>query len=135
MRVDHHPEILELFDRMVSGRFVEIDGAFKLAPDGAESHTPMTSTFSTVRVLFESGEFLRHRAQEDQWLIIDEPELNLHPQNQVLMGRLLAALSHEGLKILATTPSDYIVRELSILVILSQKTSQHCLLVTLQSMF
>ncbi|WP_413442494.1 hypothetical protein [Corynebacterium glutamicum] len=51
------------------------------------------------------------------------------------MGRLLAALSHAGLKILATTPSDYIVRELSILVILSQKTSQHCLLVTLQSMF
>ncbi|WP_374750004.1 AAA family ATPase [Corynebacterium glutamicum] len=66
---------------------------------------------------------------------MDEPELNLHPQNQVLMGRLLAALSHAGLKILATTPSDYIVRELSILVILSQKTSQHCLLVTLQSMF
>lgn len=119
--VERHPEILELFDRMVSGKFVEIDGAFKFAPDGAEGPIPMTSTSSTVRALFELGEFLRHRAQKGQWLIIDEPELNLHPQNQVLMGRLLAALSNAGLKILVTTHSDYIVRELSILVMLSQK--------------
>ncbi|AKF28454.1 hypothetical protein YH66_13465 [[Brevibacterium] flavum] len=117
----HHPEVLELFDRMVSGRFVEIDGAFKFAPEGAEGPIPMTSTSSTVRALFELGEFLRYRAQKGQWLIIDEPELNLHPQNQVLMGRLLAALSNAGLKILVTTHSDYIVRELSILVMLSQK--------------
>lgn len=119
--VEQHPEILALFDRMVSGRFVEIDGAFKFAPDGAEGPIPMTSTSSTVRALFELGEFLRHRAQKGQWLIIDEPELNLHPQNQVLMGRLLAALSNAGLKILVTTHSDYIVRELSILVMLNQK--------------
>ncbi|BAU97020.1 hypothetical protein N24_2758 [Corynebacterium suranareeae] len=119
--VDEHPEILRLFDAMVSGRFVESDGEFKFAPDGATGSIPLTSTSSTVRALFELGEFLRHSAKKGQWLIIDEPELNLHPHNQILMGRLLAALSNAGLKILVTTHSDYIVRELSILVMLKQR--------------
>lgn len=118
---DDHPAILELFDQMVSGRFVEKDGEFKFAPQGAGTSIAMVSTSSTVRSLFELDIFLRHIAKKGQWLIIDEPELNLHPKNQVLMGRLLAALSNAGLKILITTHSDYIVRELSILVLLSQR--------------
>jgi energy-coupling factor transporter ATP-binding protein EcfA2 len=52
-------------------------------------------------------------------LIIDEPELNLHPHNQRLVARLLARLARSGLKVLISTHSDYIIRELNNLLMLS----------------
>ena len=45
--------------------------------------------------------------------MIDEPELNLHPKNQILVARLLVLLVNAGIKVFITTHSDYIVRELS----------------------
>ena len=46
-------------------------------------------------------------------LIIDEPELNLHPDNQRKMAGLLARLVNSGVKVLVTTHSDYLIRELN----------------------
>lgn len=46
-------------------------------------------------------------------LIIDEPELNLHPDNQRKMAGLLARLVNCGVKVLVTTHSDYLIRELN----------------------
>ena len=51
--------------------------------------------------------------------MIDEPELNLHPNNQILIGRLIALLVNAGIKVFITTHSDYIVREISNCIILN----------------
>ena len=52
--------------------------------------------------------------------MIDEPELNLHPQNQRRMARLFARLVNLGVDVFVTTHSDYIVKELNTLIMLNQ---------------
>ena len=54
-----------------------------------------------------------------KFLIIDEPELNLHPQNQRKVARLLARIVRAGIKVMISTHSDHIVRELNNLIMLS----------------
>ncbi|AFY49572.1 hypothetical protein Nos7524_3793 [Nostoc sp. PCC 7524] len=55
---------------------------------------------------------LRYLAEPDELLIIDEPEMNLHPAVQVEITELLAMLVQAGLKVLITTHSPYIVEHL-----------------------
>lgn len=71
---------------------------------------------SSVRALADLWFYLRCYAQEGDLLIIDEPELNLHPRNQRFMARLLAMISRAGINILITTHSEYIIRELNYLI-------------------
>lgn len=56
---------------------------------------------------------LRYLVEPDEWLIIDEPEMNLHPSAQVEMIEFLAMLVQAGLNVLITTHSPYIVDHLS----------------------
>ena len=58
-------------------------------------------------------------AQKGDFIIIDEPELNLHPDNQRLIARFFGILINEGFKLLISTHSDYIVRELNNMIMLS----------------
>lgn len=71
---------------------------------------------SSVRALADLWFYLRYYAQKGDLLIIDEPELNLHPKNQRFMARLLAMISRAGINILITTHSEYILRELNYLI-------------------
>ena len=71
---------------------------------------------SSVRALVDLWFYLRYYARKGDLLIIDEPELNLHPRNQRLMARLLAMISRAGINILITTHSEYIIRELNYLI-------------------
>jgi predicted ATPase len=52
--------------------------------------------------------------------MVDEPELNLHPENQCRMARLFARLVNLGIKVFITTHSDYIIKELNTLIMLKQ---------------
>ena len=51
--------------------------------------------------------------------MIDEPELNLHPENQRKLAQFVTALVNARVKVFMTTHSDYIIRELNTLVMLS----------------
>ena len=53
--------------------------------------------------------------------MVDEPELNLHPENQRKIARLFARLVNVGLKVFLTTHSDYIIREFNTLIMLKGK--------------
>ncbi|GAC1390035.1 MAG: AAA family ATPase [Ktedonobacteraceae bacterium] len=57
--------------------------------------------------------YLRLLAQPKELLIIDEPEMNLHPEAQAKMIEFLAMLVNAGLRVLITTHSPYIVDHLS----------------------
>lgn len=76
-------------------------------------------TSSLVKSLASLVFYLRHLAKKNDCIIIDEPELNLHPDNQILVARFLARLVNEGFKVVASTHSDYIIGELSNLLMLS----------------
>lgn len=51
--------------------------------------------------------------------MVDEPELNLHPENQRRIARLFARLVNVGIRVFVTTHSDYIVKELNTLIMLN----------------
>ncbi len=53
--------------------------------------------------------YLRYLAEPNDWIIIDEPEMNLHPAAQVELIEFLAMLVNAGLHVLITTHSPYIV--------------------------
>ncbi|NKC13562.1 MAG: AAA family ATPase [Gammaproteobacteria bacterium] len=77
-------------------------------------------TSSTVKSLFGLWFYLENQAKRGDLLMIDEPELNIHPENQRQIARLLAKLVNAGMNIVISTHSDYIVREFNTLIMLSQ---------------
>jgi predicted ATPase len=77
---------------------------------------PIYIASSSIKSLFILDAFVSYIAQSGQILIIDEPELNLHPDNLRHMARLLAMLVNNGVKLLFTTHSDYIIKELNNLI-------------------
>ncbi|WP_414752069.1 AAA family ATPase [Anabaena sp. CCY 9910] len=70
-------------------------------------------TSSMIKELAPLVLCLRYLAEPDELLIIDEPEMNLHPVAQVEIIEFLAMLVQSGLKVLITTHSPYIVEHLS----------------------
>lgn len=57
--------------------------------------------------------YLRYKAEKDIILFIDEPEINLHPSNQILLARVFARMVNAGLHLMIATHSDYIIREIN----------------------
>ena len=80
-------------------------------------------TSSTVKSLFGLWFYLEYQAQTGSILMIDEPELNIHPDNQRKIARLLARLVNAGLRVIISTHSDYIVREFNSLIMLNRDKS------------
>lgn len=79
---------------------------------------------SVIKSLASLVLYLRFQAGSGQRLIIDEPELNLHPDNQRRIARVLAKAVNRGLKIILSTHSDYVIRELNNLIMLSQDSDR-----------
>lgn len=102
-----------------------LDGSFDYSDSSPHFITsskisvPLHNTSAGVKSLFILDAYLKHSARKGDLLLIDEPELNLHPSRQIMLARVLARLTNLGVKVLITTHSDYIVRELSNLVMLS----------------
>ena len=67
---------------------------------------------SMVKELSSLVLYLRYLAQPGHLLIIDEPEMNLHPAAQVKIVEFLAMLVNAGLHVLITTHSTYVVDHL-----------------------
>lgn len=121
---EKHPDIMDEFVR-ISGGSYDVDnetGLVLFSPSDSSGRFQMAHSASSVRALMDLYFYLKHIAAPGQLLIIDEPELNLHPSRQVAMGRFLCLLANYGLKIMVTTHSDYILREINNLLLLdSQK--------------
>ena len=83
-------------------------------------NVPLHLASSSARGLSDLYFFLRYVADRGQLLIIDEPESHLDTANQVQFARLLARFVGAGLRVLITTHSDYIIKELNNLIMLSR---------------
>jgi len=68
---------------------------------------------SMVKELSPLVLYLRHLAKPGELLIIDEPEMNLHPTAQVKIIEFLAMLVNAGLHVLITTHSTYVIDHLT----------------------
>jgi len=71
---------------------------------------------SMVKELAPLVLYLKYLAQPGDLLIIDEPEMNLHPVAQAEIIEFLAMLSNAGLYVLITTHSPYIIDHLTNLI-------------------
>lgn len=80
------------------------------------SKLPFHLSSSIVKTMASLVIYLRHIAKTGDTLIVDEPEMNFHPDVQVILARIFAILSSRGLNIVISTHSDYIIRELNNLI-------------------
>lgn len=115
-------DIAEDLERVVLGGQVVLSdtGSLTFSPNQAmKLHLPIHLTASVVKSLVSLVFYFRHQAREHDFLIIDEPELNLHPDAQRRVIRVLAKAVNRGFKIMMSTHSDYVLRELNHLVMLS----------------
>lgn len=121
------PEVLNDFAEIIGGEYKVVKKAiyFKPKSSGATRLT-LTESSSAVRSMLDVGFYLRHRAKKGDLLMIDEPELNLHPSNQRRVARLLARLVNFGIRVYITTHSDYIAKELNMLLLLGRLGRNRC---------
>ncbi len=116
-----HPEILGDFADIIGGDYlVTKNDDLYYVPKGKRIKLTMDESSSAVRSLLDIGFYLRHVAAPGDLLMVDEPELNLHPENQRRVARLFARLVNVGIKVFITTHSDYILKELNTLIMLNQ---------------
>lgn len=71
---------------------------------------------SSIKQLAPLLLYLRYRASKGDFLVIDEPEMNLHPESQAKLLEALSILVNLGVRILLTTHSPYIMAHLNNLV-------------------
>ncbi|MPL76860.1 hypothetical protein SDC9_22711 [bioreactor metagenome] len=77
---------------------------------------PIHMTASIVKTLSSLVFYLKHLAKKGELIIIDEPEMNLHPNSQIILTHILAKLVNSDLRLLISTHSDYILREFNNLI-------------------
>jgi ABC-type branched-subunit amino acid transport system ATPase component len=117
-----YPMLLEEFSDIIGGKYLvtKNDELYFIPDSNKNLKLTMDESSSSVRSLLDIGFYLRHVAQPGDILIIDEPELNLHPENQRRITRLFSRLVNIGIKVFLTTHSDYIIKELNTLIMLNQ---------------
>ena len=117
---EKHPDVLTDFADILGGEStVTLNDHLYYVPHGKRVKLSMDQSSSAVRSLLDIGFYLKHEAQMGDLLMVDEPELNLHPENQRRVARLLARLVNLGIKVFITTHSDYIIKELNTLIMLN----------------
>ena len=94
-------------------------GGVMFNPEKSKLNLDIKLTASSVKSLASIIFYLRHLAKVGDFYIIDEPELNLHPDNQRKIARIIAQMVNAGIKVMISTHSDYIIRELNNLIMLN----------------
>ncbi len=116
---EKHSDLLADFADIIGGEYtVTRNDELYYVPKGKRIKLSMDESSSAVRSLLDIGFYLKHVAKLGDLLMVDEPELNLHPENQRRMARLFARLVNLGVKVFMTTHSDYIIKELNTLIML-----------------
>ena len=118
-REEIHDLGAEIEERILAGR-IEIGKPvgglpdFRFRPHGGEGQgLPLAQASSTVAELAPLALYIKHRLQPDDLLLVEEPELGLHPGAQRDIARVLAGLANVGVRVLITTHSDIVLEQLS----------------------
>lgn len=85
------------------------DVIFKVKKNKLPIHITSSLVKTTSSLIF----YLKHLLKKGDLVIIDEPEMNLHPDSQLEWVKIIVLLINNGLRFLISTHSDYIVREIN----------------------
>lgn len=119
---EKHPEIIEYIENMFGVKYEYVND--QLMINVGNKLLPQYMVSSSIRSLADLHIWLKHKASKGDLLMIDEPELNLHPENQIKLARLFSKLINIGINVWITTHSDYIVKEINNLLLLSNDFSE-----------
>lgn len=78
-----------------------------------ERDVPLHTAASSIKSLAIFLLYVKYAAKQNELIILEEPEINLHPDNQLLLAKFIARLVNDGLHILITTHSPYFLEQLS----------------------
>lgn len=111
-------------EEMLGGRFDVQDGSLRfksISDEGADFDIPLYLASSSSWELSSLHFFNKYFDDvfSSHLIIIDEPESHLDTTNQIKLARLLAQLVNFDNQVLITTHSDYIVKEVNNLIMLS----------------
>ena len=111
-------------EEMLRGRFKVADDSVRFTSgpgEGAGFDIPLHLASSSTWELSSLHFFLKYiyEVDDSRFIIIDEPESHLDTANQIRLARLLAELVNAGNRVLITTHSDYIAKEVNNLIMLS----------------
>ncbi|MDK8393596.1 AAA family ATPase [Streptococcus pasteurianus] len=88
---------------------------------------PFHVVSSSVKTLYGLDYYLDNVVKDGDFLIIDEPELSLHPENQIKLANVIAMIADCGIKVILSTHSDLFIRSL-INILLKNKIERNQLL-------
>lgn len=106
--------------KLVGGTYSFDSSILTFTPYKSKIKLPLHMVSATVRSLAGLYFYLKYTSRIDT-IVIDEPELNLHPENQVIFIRLIVEMVNSGIEVIVTTHSPYIMRELNNMFLLTKK--------------
>ena len=92
---------------------------FTYRPGGWKDDLPLTRVSSMVTELAPLVLYLRHFVQAGDLLIIEEPEVHLHPAMQAAVAKALVRMVRAGVRVVVTTHSEWLLEQIGNLVRLS----------------
>lgn len=119
--------IAEEIKKIIGGKYeINNDGNIEFIPKKTRGKPSppkldLHLSSSTIKSLFGIWFYLEYQAQVNDTIMLDEPELNLHPSNQRVIARIVTKLVNAGINVILSTHSDYFVREINSLVMLSDE--------------
>lgn len=114
-----YESLFRLWNQLVNGAFRIKEDSIKFLQENESVDIPLHLASSSSKALLLLEIYLKYQAQLGDVLLIDEPELNLHPRAQRTMARLLVQLMKSGIKVLVTSHSEIIIREFNNLMMLN----------------
>lgn len=104
----------ELINKFVPGNFKYDENEDKLTyalPDRKVAPLDFEVISSSLKSIFGLDLFLKS-SPVGKWLFFDEPEMNLHPEKQRLVAKLLYNMMKSNVRLVISTHSDYFIKEL-----------------------
>ena len=104
------------FDKEFSGYLVEIKNNeiynyITYIDEDTEEEVSSKMLSTSIHEMTLLSIYLKYVVKKDDLLIIEEPEAHLHPKNQRILVKYLVRAVNNGLKVIITTHSDYVIEQ------------------------
>ena len=104
----------ELLSKLIPGHFFYSEDLNQIRyrlPEDTTQEISFNLVASSLKSLLGIETFVKHH-DTFSWLLIDEPEMNLHPTRQAMMADLLYQLTKGNTRVVVSTHSDYFIKAL-----------------------
>ena len=114
-------ELIENIEQLLNGSYEIKDNTYLFHSNDGYTYGPQNDFIPQLhKSLFPIWYFLKYQSCKNDILMIEYPEMGLHPENQVKLSKILIQIVNNGIHLIITTHSDYIIREFNNMIMLNQ---------------